>query len=517
MVKQFDYSRSRMSLFEALLDAKKKFGGKKVIIEDIDRNPLEYDKVILSSLVLGRKLAKITSPNEVVGLLIASSVGATVAFMGLMAFGRTAGMLNFTAGHRNIRSACEAAQIKTIVTARRFITHAGLEPVIEVLEKHFKIVYLEDIRESISAIDKVRGLSDATFPKLAIAKTDPDAVAVMLFTSGTEGAPKGVALSHANLLANIEQVAATIDLLPTYVTLCPLPVFHSMGLTGGALLPLISGMRGFLFPSPLQSKVIVKLVKEIGASILFGTDTFINQYTRVADEGDLSSLKFIVAGAEKVKPETRDLLMTRFGVPIVEGYGATEASPVIAINTPDEKNRPGTVGRFVPAMQWKLESVPGIGGGGRLYVKGPNVMKGYVRVDAPGELQPYADGWHDTGDVVSIDDEGYITIRGRLKRFAKIGGEMVSLTAVEGYATNLWPDNTHVAISLNDPKKGEQIVLLTDLANADKSALQNWYRANGANELSLPKRIIFAKEIPILGTGKVDYVNSQKIAEASVK
>jgi acyl-[acyl-carrier-protein]-phospholipid O-acyltransferase/long-chain-fatty-acid--[acyl-carrier-protein] ligase len=513
-VRPFDIARTRRSIFEALLDARKRFGGKKEILEDADRQPMTYDKLILGAMVLGRKLAGMTSSGENVGLMIANSNGGVVAFFGLLAFGRAPAMLNFTAGSRNIRAACEAAQIKTIVTAKRFVTQAGLKDLIEDLGKDFRIVYLEDVRESLGGVDKVRGLLDANLAGFIAPKVDPDAIGVMLFTSGTEGAPKGVALSHANLVANVEQVAGHVDLFTTDIVFNPLPIFHSFGLMGGTLLPLLEGMKCVQFPSPLRSKEIVKQVRETGSTILFGTDTFMNQYARAADDGDLSSLRFVVCGAERVKDETRQMMLARFNCPIVEGYGATEASPVVAVNTPDDGNRPGTVGRFVPGIEWKLESIPGIEGSGRLYVRGPNLMLGYVRVDAPGEIQKLPSGWHDTGDVVSIDDEGYVSIRGRVKRFAKIGGEMVSLTAVEGYATTVWPDNAHVALTVNDPKKGEQVVLLTDRKDADKAELQAWYRANGVAELSLPRRILPVDAIPVLGTGKTDYVSAQRMLDA---
>lgn len=512
---KFDISKTRISIFEALVNARHKYNGNKLILEDADRNPIDYNRLVLSSLILGRKFQNFTSEGETVGLLIANSVGSIAAFFGLMAFARKAAMLNFTAGSRNIRSACEAAQVKTIITARRFVIQGKFEGLIEELSKTMKIVYLEDLREQISAIDKVRGLLESKLPKPIIAKPSPDEIAVLLFTSGTEGAPKGVALSHANLISNVMQIDDHIELSTNFIVLNPLPIFHSFGLTGGVLLPLLTGMKSILFPSPLQAKNIVKLIKDTKASVLFATDTFINQYVRVAEDDDLSSLEFVVCGAERVKPETRDALMQKFNVPIIEGYGATEAAPVIAVNQLKDKNRPGTVGKFLPNVEWKLESVPGINGGGRLYVKGPNLMMGYVRVDAPGEVQKLPQGWHDTGDIVSIDDEGYVSIRGRLKRFAKIGGEMVSLGAVEGYATTIWPENLHVALSINDPKKGEQIVLISNYPDVNRNALQEWFKNNGISELALPKRVIHIADIPILGTGKIDYVASQKIAEES--
>jgi acyl-[acyl-carrier-protein]-phospholipid O-acyltransferase/long-chain-fatty-acid--[acyl-carrier-protein] ligase len=512
-VRPYDVARTRRTIFAALLDAKARFGGKKEILEDADRVPITYDDLILRSLILGRKLKRWTQEGENVGVLIANSGGGMVAIFGLLAFGRTPAMLNFTSGIKNLRAACDAGQIKVIVTAKRFVAQANLAPLIAELGREFKIVYLEDVREGINTLDKARGFLDATLPALALAKSDPDSTGVLLFTSGTEGVPKGVALSHANIVANVEQVAGHVDLNPEDVLLNPLPIFHCFGLTGGTFLPLLQGMKCVLFPSPLQAKNIVKLVRETHATILFGTDTFVNQYARQAEDGDLNSLRFIVCGAERVKEETRTTMMSRFHVPIVEGYGATEASPIIAVNTPDAKNRPGTCGRLVPGIEWRLASIPGIDGGGRLYVKGPNMMRGYIRVDAPGEIQPLPGGWHDTGDVVAIDKDGYVTIQGRVKRFAKIGGEMVSLGAVENYATSCWPDNMHVAVAANDPRKGEQIILLTDHKAPDRSTLLAWYKEQGASELALPKKIITVGTIPLLGTGKIDYVTAQKLAE----
>ncbi|GIU65980.1 AMP-binding protein [Candidatus Phycosocius spiralis] len=512
-LRPFDIARTRRSIFDALLDARGRFGGSKEILEDPDRTPITYDRLVFGSLVLGRKISGMTALGENVGMLIANSVGAIVTLFGLLAFGRTPAMLNFTAGTKNIHAACNAAQVKTIFTARRFVEQAHLTALIEDLGQEFRIIYLEDIRDQITPFEKARGLIDATVPFLAQVKINPDATAVMLFTSGTEGIPKGVALSHANLIANVEQVAGHVDLNPDDMVFNPLPIFHCFGLTGGTFLPLLQGMKCILYPSPLQANSIVKLIRETQATILVGTDTFVNHYARQADEEDLTNLRFVVCGAERVKEETRQTMMSRFNVPIIEGYGATEASPIIAVNTPNHLNRPGTCGRLLPEIQWKLESIPGIDGGGRLYVRGPNVMRGYVRVDAPGEIQPLAGGWHDTGDVVAIDKDGYLTIKGRVKRFAKIGGEMVSLTAVENYATSCWPDHLHAAVAVSDPKKGEQILLLSDCSFANRSDLLAWYKINGAAELALPKKIIKVKEIPLLGTGKIDYGYVQHLAQ----
>jgi acyl-[acyl-carrier-protein]-phospholipid O-acyltransferase/long-chain-fatty-acid--[acyl-carrier-protein] ligase len=272
-------------------------------------------------------------------------------------------------------------------------------------------------------------------------------------------------------------------------------------------------MKAFQYPSPLHAKQIVELLPQVKASILFATDTFLNQYARVAGPDDFSTLQFVVAGAERVRDETHHLFNTRFhGLKLLEGYGATEAAPVVAVNHPD-RNRPGSVGQILPGMEWKLEEVPGIAEGGRLYLRGPNVMAGYLSTEDPRAIEPLKDGWHDTGDIVAIDDEGYIEILGRVKRFAKIGGEMVSLTAVEGLASAVWPEARHAVVSIPDSRKGEKLVLVTDRKDADVARLAEWAREHGAPELAVPKKILRVAEVPTLGTGKTDYVAIQQMVE----
>jgi acyl-[acyl-carrier-protein]-phospholipid O-acyltransferase/long-chain-fatty-acid--[acyl-carrier-protein] ligase len=318
-------------------------------------------------------------------------------------------------------------------------------------------------------------------------------------------------LTHANLLANAAQVAAHIDLDPAWVMFNPLPIFHCFGLTAGVVLPLLSGLRAFEYPSPLHVKIIPGLIKDTKASLLLATDTFVNQYARAAESDELSGLKFVVCGAERVREESHALVAQRFGpVPLLEGYGATEASPVIAVNKPED-NRRGTVGGLLPGIETRIEAVPGIARGGRLFVRGPNIMAGYL--DAAGALEPPEGGWHDTGDVVEMTADGWITILGRVKRFAKIGGEMVSLTAAEGLASGLWPDSRHAVIAVPDGKKGERVILVTDRRDAEVGKLVAYAQAVGAPELTVPRRIVKATEIPLLGSGKTDYVAIQRMAE----
>ena len=507
------------TLFNAVRAAARRHGPGKMILEDAERQPLTYKRLILGSLVLGRRLSPETAPGDVTGLLLPNVNALVVSLFGLNAFGRTVGLLNFTAGARNIQSAVRTGPLPVVVTSRRFIDTAKLDDLVDAIEatewtpgRKARVLYLEDIRKEISGKDKLIGLASSFAPGLATGNTQkPADTAVVLFTSGTEGAPKGVALTNANLVANATQIFTHAHgvLSAADVAMNPLPMFHSFGLTAGTLMPLLNGMKAVLYPSPLHYKQIPKLIKETKATLLLSTDTFLQGYARAADDGDTDSLRYIVAGAERVKDQTR-ALWARSGTEILEGYGATECSPVISCNLPAQKQA-GSVGRALPGIDCRLTPVEGIAEGGRLLVRGPNVMAGYILANAPGVIVPPPDGWHDTGDIVTIED-GYIHIRGRAKRFAKIGGEMVSLAAIEALASGIWPDNTHVCVSLPDPRRGESLVLVTDKPDADKATLANYARDQGFAELWVPKALLVTQQIPILGSGKVDYAATLEMA-----
>jgi acyl-[acyl-carrier-protein]-phospholipid O-acyltransferase/long-chain-fatty-acid--[acyl-carrier-protein] ligase len=515
MQRAFDLSKTRRPLFDALIEAAHTYGMKKPILEDQERNPLTYTDLIRAAFALGRKIAALTEKGERVGVLLPTSSAGVVTFFALHAFGRVPVMLNFTAGLRNLRAAVKLAGVKRVLSSHRFVEQGKLHDVIDALEQSCQITYLEDVRASIGLPDRVYALAASLAPRRFRAATDPDSPGVILFTSGSFGAPRGVILTQANLLANAAQIAAHIELLPEWVFFNPLPIFHCFGMTAGFILPILSGMKAFQYPSPLHVKIIPDLIRDTGAAVLLATDTFVNQYARSAEPDDMSGLKFIVCGAEKVRDETHDLIRDRFGpIPVLEGYGATEASPVIAVNTPLD-NRRGTVGGLLPSVETRVEPVEGIKRGGRLYVRGPNVMAGYI--NEGGVLEPPPDGWHDTGDVVEISADNWITILGRVKRFAKIGGEMVSLTAAETLAASLWPDARHAVIAEPDNRKGERLVLVTDQQGATVAALVAHAQAQGIPELSAPRKIVKVPEIPVLGTGKTDYVAIQRLVETEAR
>jgi len=497
------------SLFQALLDARKIHGGRRVVLEDMQRSPVTYNGLITRVLALGGKLAEISAEGEAVGVLLPGAIACVAVFFGLQAQGRIPAMLNYSSGASSLLSACACAEIKTVVTARRFIEMAKLEDELARLQAQVRVVFLEDLAASLNLLDKAKALLGNLVLRLRRERHGAGGkTAVILFTSGSEGLPKGVVLSHANLLANRDQLVTKIDFTASDRVLNALPLFHSFGLTAGTLTPLLSGMFTFLYPSPLHYRVIPEVAYDINATILFGTNTFLVGYAKNAHPYDFYSVRFVFAGAEKLMADTRRTWSDKFGLRILEGYGVTEASPVLSVNT-SMHFRAGSVGRLLPGIRHQLEPVAGIAEGGKLHVAGPNVMQGYLLASTPGRLVPpislFGPGWHDTGDVVTVDAEGYVFIKGRVKRFAKIGGEMVSLTAVEEIVGRLWPQNLHAAANLPDAQKGERIVLVTDRADADRAQLMEHVRKEGYSEIHLPRVVHTVQAMPILAAGKIDY------------
>lgn len=492
---------------EALIEAAQVHGMGRVAIEDPVSGTLSYRKLLMGARILGEKLMAFAPEGKPIGLMLPNANGTAVTLMALMSAGRVPAMINFTAGVANVLAACKAAQIDTILTSRAFIEKGRLDGLIAGLSPTVKIVYLDDIRPTITLGDKLRGLWNAKQP---LVKRTANDWATILFTSGSEGTPKGVVLSHRNMLANAAQAAARIDFGRQDKVFSVLPVFHSFGLTVGLVLPLVSGVRIYLYPSPLHYRIVPELVYGVNATIMFGTDTFLNGYARSAHAYDFRSLRYILAGAEPVKESTRRTYLEKFGLRILEGYGVTETAPALALNTP-MFNKFGTVGRILPGMEARLDKVEGVDEGGRLFVSGPNVMLGYLRAENPGVLEPPKDGWHDTGDIVTIDKQGFVTIKGRAKRFAKIAGEMISFAAVEALAGELWPDSLSAVGAVPDARKGERLILVTNKAGATRSEFQAFARSHGATELMMPAEVVTVEKLPLLGTGKIDNVAVTKL------
>jgi acyl-[acyl-carrier-protein]-phospholipid O-acyltransferase/long-chain-fatty-acid--[acyl-carrier-protein] ligase len=490
----------------ALIEAAHEHGLSRVALED-PMGTLTYRKLLIGVSVLGRKLMAFAAEGEALGVMLPNANGAAVTVFAVMSGGRLPAMINFSGGAANVRAACKAAQVKTIVTSRAFVEKGRLENLIEGIKDDVRLVYLEDVRKTITTTDKLRGLMSFRRP---LVERKPEGPAAILFTSGSEGLPKGVLLSHRNMLANAAQAEARIDFGRHDKVFNVLPMFHSFGLVVATVLPLVHGVKVFLYPSPLHYRIVPELVYGSNATILFATDTFLNGYARMANPYDFRSIRYLISGAEPVRPSTRGVYMEKFGVRILEGYGVTETGPALALNTA-MFNRFGTVGRLFPGMEARLEPVEGVEGGGRLFVRGPSVMMGYLRAENPGVLEPPPDGWHDTGDIVDIDADGYVTIKGRAKRFAKVGGEMISLAAIELIAAELWPNAQTGIVTIPDARKGERIVLVTTQPNPTRAEYLAFARSRGASELAIPAEYINVDKLPLLGSGKVDNITLTKM------
>jgi acyl-[acyl-carrier-protein]-phospholipid O-acyltransferase / long-chain-fatty-acid--[acyl-carrier-protein] ligase len=505
------------TLFQAFLEAKSTFGDGYKLVEDVRLEEESYGSLLRMSLGLSRLLVPMTEVDEMVGVLMPNAAATLGLLLGLSAARRVPAMLNYTAGVDGVKSACTAANIRKIVASRAFIEKARLEALVAGLFG-LEVIYLEDLKTRLSVPDKLWIVLAQRFPKMAIVAQEPGDAAMVLFTSGSEGKPKGVVHSHISLLSNIAQIRSIADFTPLDKFMVALPLFHSFGLACGAIMPLVSGCKVFLYPSPLHYRIIPELVYDRNCTVLFGTSTFLANYGKYAHPYDFGRLRYVVAGAEKLTDEVRQAWLDKFGIRILEGYGVTECAPVIAVNVP-MACRIGTVGQLVPGMEYFLEPITGIEHGGALHVKGPNVMKGYLLHDKPGVLQPpnsIGSGWYATGDIVEVDRDDFVHIRGRIKRFAKIAGEMVSLEVVERIAAQAAPGVMHAASSRPDSAKGEAIVLFTTDASLRREGLTAAAKTLQAPELAVPRDIRVVDEIPLLGTGKTDYLRLKEWAAKSV-
>lgn len=491
---------TNQSIYKTFIQSMNYYGSKHIVVEDMDTTEISYKKLNLMVQGLGFITSKFTQQNEFVGLLLPNTPVCAAAFIGLSAYNRIPAMLNYTMSSEAFSSCLKSSVVKTVVTAKQFIEKGKLEHLVKAAENMgVKVVYLEELKEKVTFVDKltIKLRSMQNWHE----QVTSDKNAVVLFTSGSEGTPKGVVLSHKAILSNIAQIRSVIDIMFEDKVCNVLPMFHSFGLTAGTLLPIISGTRLLLYVSPLHYRVVPELVYDRNCTILFGTNTFLYNYAKYAHNYDFFKLRYVVAGAEKVSEVTRNMWFEKFGLRILEGYGATECAPVISVNTP-MANRFGTVGQFLPGIDHKLEEISGIKGG-RLHVRGPNLMSGYLKDDKPGILQECGE-WYDTGDIVSLSEEGFVTIEGRVKRFVKIAGEMVSLEAVDKIVS-FCSDKLMASSGIPDLNKGEKIILFTLDDTLTKEKIRLTVAEKNQSNLLIPSEIRIVKEIPLLGSGKVDY------------
>jgi acyl-[acyl-carrier-protein]-phospholipid O-acyltransferase/long-chain-fatty-acid--[acyl-carrier-protein] ligase len=479
-----------------------------IILEDATSQRLTYRKLVVGADVLASVLRGIVEGSERVGLLLPNVNATPVTVLALWSLGKVPALLNFSSGMPTMLACTQLAGLKNIVTSRAFLERARLN-VDEFLKAGIRVVYLEDVRTGITGSQKLLTLLKHVFNwQSAIGNRQPaSSPAVVVFTSGSEGVPKGVELTHGNILANIRQMLAVTDFTDRDRLFNCLPLFHSFGLTVGTFLPLMRGLYVFLYPSPLHYRMVPSLLYDRDCTVFISTNTFLNGYARKAHPYDFRSLRYLFAAAEKLQEATALAWSQKYGVRILEGYGATECAPCVSLNTPLEP-RYGSVGRLMPGMECRLEPVEGVAEGGRLLVRGPNIMKGYLNADANAKFLALG-GWYDTGDIVSVDADGYLHIRGRMKRFAKVSGEMVSLTAVEDALAGAFPQyglRCQVAvITRPDEDKGEVLIAVTNEPKLTLTEIREAIKAKGLTNLSTPREVIVVKEIPKLGTGKMNH------------
>ena len=488
----------------------------KVILEDATLTELTYRKLFIGAELMGERLAAPCATTPRVGVLLPNINATPVVLLALWQLGKVPAILNFSTGTATMLACAELAGLKHIITSRNFLQRAKLDPA-PFAQAGVQLLYLEDLRATITGLDRALALLGSFFNfQPSTLNPQPTDTAVVLFTSGSEGIPKGVELSHRNLLANTRQMLAACDLRDNERFFNAMPLFHSFGLLAGLILPLIRGNYIFIYPSPLHYRVVPTVFYDKDCTVLFGTNTFLNGYGRKAHPYDFRSLRYLFAGAEKLQQATAELWAQKFGVRVLEGYGATECSPCIAACTPLEPKH-GTAGRFLPGVEWKLESVDGVADGGRLFVRGPNIMKGYLNPEANAKFHS-GGGWYDTGDIVSVDPEGFVSIRGRMKRFAKISGEMVSLTAVEDALAGAFPQYglrcQTAVVTRPDADKGEALICCTNEPKLTLSEIRDAIKAKGLGNLCVPREIAVVKEIPKLGTGKVNHRELQVLVNA---
>ncbi|HOY69595.1 MAG TPA: bifunctional acyl-ACP--phospholipid O-acyltransferase/long-chain-fatty-acid--ACP ligase [Methylotenera sp.] len=513
MQKMLFQAQKPRTLFEAFLDAKEKFGDNYKLIEDINETEETYQNLLKKSLALGRIVSKVSASGEAVGVLMPNITNTVALMLGMSAFNRIPAMLNYTSGSAGMQNACIAANIKTVITSHKFIETAKLESAVAGLT-NLNILYLEDLRADFGVVDRAWLIGYALhYPRAAMEVSKPEEPAVILFTSGSEGKPKGVVHSHKSILSNISQIMAVLDFNVTDKWMLVLPIFHAFGFTA-SLLTILNGMKVVVFTSPLQYKVIPEVIYDRGCTVFIATSTFLANYAKYAHPYDFYKLRIVIAGAEKLNEEVRKTYQEKFGIRILEGYGATECAPVLSANTA-MVNKNGSVGQFVPGLEHKLEIVPGIEEGGLLHVRGENVMMGYYLFDNPGVLNPPVDGWYSTGDIVELDAQGFVHIKGRVKRFAKVAGEMVSLEVVEHIASTAAPEHQHAASTQTDMQRGENIILFTTDPELKREDLQIVAKNLGSPEIAIARKIVRIEELPILGTGKTDYVTLKQMAEAA--
>lgn len=492
-----------MLLHQHFIRIAKRFGGKLAFIDRSADKRITYSKALLAALILAEKFRKYE--KGCVGIMIPTSAGCSLSILGALMSGRTPVMINYSTGaDRNSRYAQKKCGFKTIVTSKALLEKISCPSV-------DGMVFIEDIMAGVSAKDKIKAAFVSKLPltllleKFRFGGEEDDGV--ILFTSGSEKDPKAVQLSHRNIFSDIRSFSEVVSLSSKDSMLSNLPLFHVFGLTINMWTPLFHGMTVVTYANPLDYKAICDIIREEKPSIMVGTPTFLSGYMRKSETGDFNSLRLVFCGADKCPDALRDEFFRRHGITVYEGYGATETSPVISVNTPDQ-NRPGSIGKVLPGVQVRIESYEtgeacGPGDTGRILVKGGIVMKGYFS-DLEETSMRIRHGWYDTGDMGFIDEDGFLWHAGRLRRFVKIGGEMVSLLNVENVMEKFLPEDVSCCVvEAPDPIRGARVVAAVTKPVDEKKILKQM--TEHLSNIALPRQMVVIEEFPKMGSGKIDF------------
>lgn len=491
---------------------------------DSSGKELTYGQALAATLILARIIRRRCPDEGMVGIMLPASVGGVLANIATLMAGKVPVNLNFTAGRESIALAIEQCQIKTVLTSRVFLTKAKVD-------QPAGASFLEDVMKEISPLMRAAMWAAALVLPQGILERffvahdrDRESLATVIFSSGSTGTPKGVMLSHRNVLANVEGIAQIYHVTDDDRLMGVLPLFHSFGFTGTIWLPLVMGFGVVYHPNPLDAGTIGELVQKHRATMMISTPSFCLGYTRKCTPEQFASLRYAVVGAEKLREPIARAFKEKYGLELLEGYGCTEMSPAVAINAPDspgtgQKNsKAGTVGRPLPGVLARIvdretgNPLPP-GGEGLLLVKGDNVMLGYLN-DPEKTREVVRDGWYVTGDIATIDEDGFIRLTDRVSRFSKIAGEMVPHLKIEETITRVLDDTPCVVTAIPDESKGERLVAFHTSKSMSPEALWSQLCQSNLPKLWIPKRenLYYVDAIPLLGTGKVDLKRVRALA-----
>lgn len=492
-----------MTLHQHFVNIAKKYNGKLAFIDCSTGRKVSFARALIASLLLSKKFKKYE--KGFIGVMIPTSAGCALTNLGILMSGRTPVMINYSTGAaENCRYAQKKCAFKTIITSRTLLEKIGCPEV-------NGMVFIEDIMDSIGKLEKVRAAIISKLPAAVIQQMihrgdDHDDI-VILFTSGSEKDPKAVELTHRNIRSNIESIVGKYEITDQDSFLANLPFFHVFGLTGNLWAPLYLGSTSISYANPLDYRTVCDIVRREKPTVMFGTPSFFWGYLRKSDPGDFASVRIALSGADKCPDALRESFKEKHGLTLFEAYGTTETSPGISGNSPG-MTKPGSVGRPFPGVKVRIEHYETgeeceVGKTGRILVKGDLVMKGYFNDFEETSLH-IRHGWYDTGDMGHIDEDGFLWHVGRLKRFVKIGGEMVSLIRVENVLEEFLPDDVQCCVvEIPDSMKGAKIVAAVTREVDAKAILKKMARE--LPNIALPKKFHVIEEFPKMGSGKIDF------------